>query len=69
MENYEYYARLNDIQKDYVKVVVELEALKAKLRVLRCKMEESKLLYGSEVAAILDWHDVDLPENRKTGEE
>lgn len=65
MENYEYYARLNDIQKDYVKVVVELETLKARLRVLRDKMEESKLLYGSEVAAILDWNDVDLPENRK----
>ena len=69
MENYEYYARLNDIQKDYVKVVAELETLKARLRVLRHTMEESKILYGSEVAAILDWNDVDLPENRKKEEE
>lgn len=69
MESYEYHARLNDIQNDYVKVVAELETLKARLRVLRHTMEENKLLYGSEVAAILDWHDVDLPENRKKEEE
>lgn len=63
-EFYEFEARLNDLQKDYVRACAELEGLRARLAVLRGMFKDNKdIIWGYQATAVMGWEP--LPERKE----